>query len=56
MANAIYFADRIERGVSRGSGDPEDNSKGLTEAYAGMCDRRAAVSRRLGRSRRYWRG
>ncbi|WP_188193645.1 hypothetical protein [Nonomuraea sp. SYSU D8015] len=36
MANAIYFADRIERDVFRGSVDPEANHKGLAQAYAGI--------------------
>ncbi|GAA2207476.1 hypothetical protein GCM10009850_029340 [Nonomuraea monospora] len=36
MANAIYFADRIARGVRRGPGGPAANEEGLAEAYAGM--------------------
>ncbi|MEV6040490.1 phosphotransferase [Nonomuraea sp. NPDC052116] len=36
MANALYFTDRIARGVLRGSGGPAANEEGLAEAYAGM--------------------
>jgi Ser/Thr protein kinase RdoA (MazF antagonist) len=36
LANAIYFADRIERNIERGSGSPTANQDGLAEAYAGM--------------------
>ncbi|MEV4174774.1 phosphotransferase [Nonomuraea sp. NPDC049709] len=36
MAHAIYFADRIERGVLRGVSGPAGNENGLAEAYAGM--------------------
>ncbi|MEQ7011279.1 hypothetical protein ABN028_34435 [Actinopolymorpha sp. B17G11] len=36
LANAIYFADRINRDIERGSGSPTFNQDGLVEAYAGM--------------------
>lgn len=36
LANAIYFADRIERDIERGSESPTTNQDGLAEAYAGM--------------------
>lgn len=36
LANAIYFAARIERGISRGSDSPTANRDGLAAAYAGM--------------------
>ena len=36
IANAIYFASRIERGIQRGSDSPTANQAGLEEAYAGM--------------------
>lgn len=36
MANAIYFADRIERGIERGSTSQTFNEDGLAEAYAAM--------------------
>jgi Ser/Thr protein kinase RdoA (MazF antagonist) len=36
LANAIYFASRIERGIQRGSDSPTANQDGLAEAYAGL--------------------
>ena len=36
LANAVYFASRIERGISRGSDSPTANQDGLADAYAGM--------------------
>jgi Ser/Thr protein kinase RdoA (MazF antagonist) len=36
LANAIYFASRIERGIERGSDSPGANEDGLAEAYAGL--------------------
>ena len=45
MANAIYFADRIERGIERGSGSPTTNQDGLAEAYAGMTANPATRNR-----------
>jgi Ser/Thr protein kinase RdoA (MazF antagonist) len=36
LANAIYFASRIERGIERGSTSPTANQDGLAEAYAGI--------------------
>jgi Ser/Thr protein kinase RdoA (MazF antagonist) len=36
LANAIYFASRIERGIKRGSESPTANQDGLAAAYAGM--------------------
>jgi hypothetical protein len=36
LANAIYFCSRIERGITRGSGSPAANQRGLAAAYAGM--------------------
>ncbi len=36
LASAIYFADRIEREIERGSGSPTTNQDGLAGAYAGM--------------------
>ncbi|TDC06380.1 hypothetical protein E1267_16640 [Nonomuraea longispora] len=37
MAHAIYFSDRIERGLLRGVSSAAGNEEGLEEAYAGMC-------------------
>jgi hypothetical protein len=36
IANAIWFASRIERGIERGAHSPTMNQDGLAEAYAGM--------------------
>ena len=36
LANAVWFASRIERGIERGSDSPTMNQDGLAEAYAGM--------------------
>ncbi len=36
MANAIYFADRIARGIRRGSQSPTANQDGLDDALRGM--------------------
>lgn len=36
MANAIYSADRIERGIERNSRSPTMNRDGSAAAYAGM--------------------
>jgi homoserine kinase type II len=36
LANAIYFAARIERGIERGSDSLTANQDGLAAAYAGM--------------------
>ena len=41
LANAIYFADRIERDIERGSASPTTNQDGLAEAYAGMTASRS---------------
>jgi Ser/Thr protein kinase RdoA (MazF antagonist) len=40
LANAIYFASRIERGITRGPGSPAANQDGLAAAYAGMTTAR----------------
>ncbi|MEO3885309.1 phosphotransferase [Nonomuraea sp. B5E05] len=39
MAHAIYFSDRIERGLLRGVTSAAGNEEGLEEAYAGMRGR-----------------
>lgn len=39
VAQAIYFASRIERGIGRGPGAPDANEQGLATAYAGMTAR-----------------
>jgi Ser/Thr protein kinase RdoA (MazF antagonist) len=36
VAQAIYFASRIERGIDRGPGAPDANEEGLATAYEGM--------------------
>ena len=36
LANAIYFASRIERGITRGSDSPTANEDGLAAAFAGL--------------------
>jgi hypothetical protein len=36
VAQAIYFASRIERGIDRGPGAPNANEEGLATAYEGM--------------------
>jgi hypothetical protein len=36
VAQAIYFASRIERGIDRGHGTPNANQEGLATAYEGM--------------------
>lgn len=36
LANAIYFASRIQRGIERGSDSPTANRDGLAAAYAGL--------------------
>jgi Ser/Thr protein kinase RdoA (MazF antagonist) len=36
VAQAIYFASRIERGIDRGPGTPDANQEGLAAAYEGM--------------------
>jgi Ser/Thr protein kinase RdoA (MazF antagonist) len=36
VAQAIYFASRIERGIDRGPGGPAANHEGLAAAYQGM--------------------
>lgn len=36
MCNAIYFAARLDRGITRGAGSAAENEKGLAEAYAGL--------------------
>ena len=36
VAQAIYFASRIERGIDRGPGPPNANQEGLATAYEGM--------------------
>jgi hypothetical protein len=36
VAQAIYFAARIERGIDRGPGGPAANHEGLAAAYQGM--------------------
>lgn len=36
LANAIYFASRIERGITRGSESPTANEDGLAAAFAGL--------------------
>lgn len=36
LANTVYFASRIERGIERGSSSPTTNQDGLAEAYAGL--------------------
>lgn len=38
LANAIYFASRIERGIERGSDSPTANQDGLAAAYAGITN------------------
>ena len=37
LANAIYFADRIARGIQRGSDSPAANQDGLAAALRGMA-------------------
>jgi hypothetical protein len=39
VAQAIYFASRIERGIDRGPGGPAENEDGLAAAYHGMTAR-----------------
>jgi hypothetical protein len=36
VAQAIYFASRIERGIDRGPGGPQANEEGLATAYRAM--------------------
>jgi len=36
IAQAIYFASRIERGINRGHGGPRANEEGLATAYAAL--------------------
>jgi hypothetical protein len=35
VAQAIYFASRIEHGIDRGHGTPNANQEGLATAYEG---------------------
>jgi Ser/Thr protein kinase RdoA (MazF antagonist) len=37
VAHAIYFASRIERGITRGSDSPTANEDGLAAAYRGLA-------------------
>jgi Ser/Thr protein kinase RdoA (MazF antagonist) len=36
IANAIYFASRIERGITRGARSPTASEDGLAQAYRGL--------------------
>ncbi|WP_405782671.1 phosphotransferase enzyme family protein [Streptomyces sp. NBC_00859] len=36
MCNAVYFAARLESGITRGAGSAAENQKGLAEAYEGL--------------------
>ncbi len=36
LANAVYFASRIERGITRGSDSPTANDDGLAAAFEGL--------------------
>lgn len=36
MCNAIYFAARLDSGITRGGGSAAENQRGLAEAYAGL--------------------
>jgi Ser/Thr protein kinase RdoA (MazF antagonist) len=49
IAQAIYFASRIERGINRGHGGPRANEEGLATAYAVLTARPPPRLTSLGR-------
>lgn len=38
MCHAIYFASRLERGITRGAASEAENRERLSEAYAGLTE------------------
>lgn len=49
MCHAIYFASRLDRGITRGAGSAAENEKGLAEAHAGLTSEATDLGRVQGR-------